>query len=105
MRFTTGAPQSRKVARHFAAPLLRFAREEKPMSSHHLPCGTWLVIEPGALDGGPLLVSQHASCGEAEAERDRRNRNASEPHFQACMVLEPIAQRMGGRQSPAAQRR
>jgi hypothetical protein len=26
-------------------------------------------------------------------------------HFQACMVLEPIAQRMGGRQSPAAQRR
>ena len=39
------------------------------MSAHHLPCGTWLVIEPGARDGGPLLVSQHASCGEAEAER------------------------------------
>jgi hypothetical protein len=75
------------------------------MSSHHLPCGTWLVIEPGAGDGSPVLVSQHASCGEAEAERDRRNRNASEPHFQACMVLEPIAQRMGGRQSPAAQQR
>lgn len=75
------------------------------MSSHHLPCGTWLVIEPGARDGGPLVISRHASCGEAEAERDRRNRNRREAHFQACMVLEPIAQRMGGRQSPAAQRR
>jgi hypothetical protein len=97
-------PKRAKSRASFVA-LLRFSREEKPMSSHHLPCGTWLVIEPGARDGSPLLVSQHASCGEAEAERDRRNRNASEPHFQACMVLEPIAQRMGGRQSPAAQRR
>jgi hypothetical protein len=72
------------------------------MNAHHLPCGTWLVIESGARDQGPLIVSRHASCQEAEAERDRRNRDASELHFQACLVLEPIAQRMGGRQSPAA---
>jgi hypothetical protein len=76
------------------------------MHAHRLPCGTWLVIEAGARDKGPLIVSRHASCQEAEAERDRRNRNAGEPHhFQACLVLEPIAQRMGGRQSPAAETR
>jgi hypothetical protein len=75
------------------------------MNAHHLPCGTWLVIESGARDKRPLIVSRHASCQEAEAERDRRNRDASELHFQACLVLEPIAQRMGGRQSPAALRR
>jgi len=81
------------------------------MNSHNLPRDTWLprniwlVIEHGEPDGRPLLVSQHASCGEAEAERDRRNRNASAPHFQACIVLEPIAQHMGGQQSPAALRR
>ena len=72
------------------------------MNAHHLPCGTWLVIETGARDEEPLIVSRHASCQEAEAERDRRNRAASKLHFQACLVLEPIAQRMGGRQSPAA---
>lgn len=72
------------------------------MSTPKLPCNTWLVIEHAAEDGSPLLVSQHASCGEAEAERDRRNSNATAPHYQACIVLEPIAQRMGGRQSPAA---
>jgi hypothetical protein len=75
------------------------------MSSHNLPRDTWLVIEHPASDGVPQLVSQHASCREAEAERDRRNKNASEAHFQACIVLEPIAQHMGGRQSPAALRR
>lgn len=75
------------------------------MSCHNLPCDTWLVIEHARSDGVPQLVSEHASCGEAEAERDRRNRNAGEAHFQACIVLEPIAQRMGGQQSPAALRR
>jgi hypothetical protein len=75
------------------------------MTSYHLPCDTWLVIAPGAGDGAPpLLVSQHASRGEAEAERDRRNQTTRAAHFQACIVLEPIAQRMGGRQSPAARR-
>jgi len=37
---------------------------------------------------------------EAEAERDRRNRGLSEPAFAAWIVLEPVAQRMGGRQAP-----
>lgn len=72
------------------------------MSTPKLPCNTWLVIEHAAADGSLLLVSQHASCSEAEAERDRRNSTANAPHYQACIVLEPIAQRMGGRQSPAA---
>jgi len=75
------------------------------MSSHNLPRDTWLVIEQAASDEVPHLVSQHASCGEAEAERDRRNRSTSATHFQVCIVLEPIAQRMGGQQSPAALRR
>jgi len=73
------------------------------MSSQTLPCGTWLVIAHNGPDRRPVLISRHANCREAEAERDRRNRGAGEFQFQACMVLEPIAQRMGGRQSPAAQ--
>ena len=75
------------------------------MNAHRLPCGTWLVIQAEPRDRSPRIVSRHASCQEAEAERDRRNRAGKEPHVQACLVLEPIAQRMGGRQSPAAARR
>jgi len=41
---------------------------------------------------------------EAEAERDRRNRGLTEPAFAAWIVLEPVAQRMGGRQAPTTSR-
>ena len=74
------------------------------MKPHDLPRNTWLVVERRPA-GGPALVSQHATCGEAEAERDRRNRDADAVCFQACIVLEPVAQRMGGRQSPASLKR
>jgi hypothetical protein len=67
-----------------------------------LPRDTWLVIEQGSANATPTLVSQHATCREAEAERDRRNESARRSQFQACIILEPIAQRMGGRRSPAA---
>jgi hypothetical protein len=37
---------------------------------------------------------------EAEGERDRRNSGLAKPVFAAWIVLEPVAQRMGGRQAP-----
>jgi hypothetical protein len=72
------------------------------MSPYRLPKNTWLVVERASPDDPPTLISRHASCSEAEAERDRRNRRAVDPRFEACIVLEPIAQHMGGRHSPAA---
>jgi hypothetical protein len=37
---------------------------------------------------------------EAEAECDRRNSGREERLFSACILLEPVAQRMGGHQAP-----
>jgi len=62
----------------------------------HLPLDTWIVVEhPSRAD--VVLVSQHETQHEAEAERDRRNEEAHAARFSACLVLEPVAQRMGGR--------
>lgn len=44
------------------------------------------------------LVSRHDSQRAAEAERDRRNRNSVDRPYRACIVMEPIAQRMGENQ-------
>jgi hypothetical protein len=72
------------------------------MTTPNLPLNTWLVVEQKSPGTRLAPVSRHATQREAEAERDRRNQGLSEPHFAACMVLEPIAQRMGGRQAPTA---
>ena len=63
---------------------------------------TWMVVEQGSSDNDVTLISRHATQGEAEAERDKRNEGSHEPHYSACIVLEPIAQRMGGRLAPTA---
>jgi hypothetical protein len=69
------------------------------MRSRNLPLNTWMVIEePGKY--GTTIVSRHASQHEAEAECDRRNVGLPTARYRACIVLEPIAQRMGGQQSP-----
>ena len=75
------------------------------MTTRNLPLNTWLVVEQRS-PGTPLTpVSKHATQREAEAERDKRNEGLPEPRFTACIVVEPIAQRMGGRQAPTTSTR
>jgi hypothetical protein len=64
-----------------------------------LPFDTWIVVEHPA-KGGVALISLHATQCEAEAERDKRNREARHSRFSACLLLEPVAQRMGGHRHP-----
>jgi hypothetical protein len=65
----------------------------------HLPLNTWLVIDQKSLQAHATLVSQHATQRDAETARDKRNKDLAELHYCACIVLEPIAQRMGGLQA------
>ena len=69
------------------------------MPTRNLPLNTWIVIEQKSPGSRARLVSKHATQKEAEAERDRRNRGLAERPFAACILLEPVAQRMGGRQA------
>ena len=69
-----------------------------------LPLNTWIVVAHESSNRHVTLVSSHSSQGEAEAVRDKRNEGLPEPHYSACIVLEPIAQRMGGRLAPTAWR-
>jgi hypothetical protein len=72
------------------------------MTTRDLPLNTWLVVEQKS-PGTPLIpVSKHATQREAEAERDKRNRGQPKSRFAACLVLEPVAQRMGGRRAPTS---
>jgi hypothetical protein len=70
------------------------------MPTRNLPLNTWIVVEQKSPGSRARLVSKHLTQKEAEAERDRRNSGLTEPVFAACIVLEPVAQRMGGRQAP-----
>jgi hypothetical protein len=59
-----------------------------------LPLDTWVVIEP--LGGGELnLMSTHATQGQAEAERDHRNRGLPAPRYSAVRTLAPAAGAQG----------
>jgi hypothetical protein len=60
----------------------------------------WVVVEQKLPGGRARLISKHASQKEAEAECDRRNSGRAERPFVACILLEPVAQRMGGHQAP-----
>jgi hypothetical protein len=60
---------------------------------------TWVVLEQ-KLAGRARLISKHTSQKEAEAECDRRNSRRAERPFFACILLEPVAQRMGGHEAP-----
>jgi hypothetical protein len=76
------------------------APEEKPMPTRNLPLNTWIVVEQRSPGSRARLVSTHVTQKEAEAERDQRNGGLAEPIFAAWIVLEPVAQHMGGRQAP-----
>jgi hypothetical protein len=64
------------------------------MEMRPLPLDTWMVVEP-ITHNAMKPVSLHATQEEAEGERDRRNKDLTHPRFSACIVLEPVAERMG----------
>ena len=59
-----------------------------------VPLDTWMVVEPITFKS-MKPVSLPATQAEAEAERDRRNKNLALPRYQACIAVEPVAERMG----------
>jgi hypothetical protein len=58
-----------------------------------LPLDTWIVVEQCSAKIA-TLISMHTTQREAEAERDKRNEGLAKPRYSACIVLEPVAQRM-----------
>jgi hypothetical protein len=64
------------------------------MRVENLPLDTWVVIEP--LSGGECnLLSTHATQGQAEAERDHRNKGLDIPRYSAVRALAPAAGAQG----------
>jgi hypothetical protein len=61
---------------------------------------TRIVVEHKLPGGRARLISKHESQKQAEAEFDRRNSGCAKRPFFACILLEPVAQRMGGHQAP-----
>jgi hypothetical protein len=57
--------------------------------SRELPIDKWVVV-----DARWRAVSVHASRRDAEVERDKRNKGVSVKSYSACLVLEPVAERM-----------
>jgi hypothetical protein len=78
------------------------ARAEGYQSNCKLPLNTWIVVDQSAEEITPTIVSMHSSQADAEIARDRRNRDLARARYRACIVLEPIAHRMGGQLSPTA---
>ena len=70
------------------------------MRTHDLPLNTWMVVAQYSSE--LAIVSKHITQGEAEAARDERNQGLPWPQYSACIVLEPVAQRMGGHLAPTA---
>jgi hypothetical protein len=72
------------------------------MHSGQLPLNTWIVVENNYSIDGAELVSQHETQREAETERDRRNHGVNRSRYAAWLIVEPVAERMGGQRSPAS---
>jgi len=75
------------------------------MIMRNLPLNTWMVVDQFASARGGALVSKHDTQHAAEAECCRRNKAAHDCRYRACILLEPIAQRMGGQPAPTAWKR
>ena len=56
-----------------------------------LPTDTWMVVDVRA---GWRAISVHACQRDAEIERDKRNKGVTIKPCTACLVLEPVAERM-----------
>ena len=70
------------------------------MTTRHLPVDTWIVVEQEAAWKHLALVSQHKTQAAAEVERDRRNSSSPNRRYRACLIVEPVAQQMGGHGEP-----
>jgi hypothetical protein len=64
------------------------------MRVENLPLDTWVVIEPLS-DRECNLLSTHATQGQAEAERDHRNKGLATPRYSAVRALAPAAGAQG----------
>jgi hypothetical protein len=67
-----------------------------------LPLHTWIVVDHRSPKIA-TLISMHTNQDEAEATRDKRNEGLRKPRYTACIVVEPVAQSMGGHFAPTAQ--
>jgi hypothetical protein len=74
------------------------------MTTRHLPVDTWMVVEQDAAWKHLALVSRHETQASAEAERDRRNSGTRKRPYRACLIVEPVAQRMGGHCAPVTRK-
>ena len=73
------------------------------MDKGRLPLEGWIVVEH--LSIGVILASRHEDQSQAEAECARRNGAARSARYRACLVLEPIAEGMGGHRHPTSSAR
>jgi len=64
------------------------------MPTKSVPLDTWVVVEP-VTSNELRSISTHRTQQEAELERDRRNAQAGNRLYSACMILEPVAARLG----------
>jgi hypothetical protein len=74
------------------------------MTTRYLPVGTWMVVEQHAAWKHLALVSRHETQAAAETERDRRNSGSRKGPYRACLIVEPVAQRMGGHVAPVTRK-
>jgi hypothetical protein len=74
------------------------------MTTRHLPVDTWMVVQQDAAWKHLALVSRHETQASAEAERDRRNSGTRKRPYRACLIVEPVAQRMGGHCAPVTRK-
>ena len=61
------------------------------MDTGELPLDKWLVVKYRSSQIS-TLVSTHASCEDAEAQRDKLNKDLASPCYRACLLVEPLAQ-------------
>jgi hypothetical protein len=60
------------------------------MDTSQLPLDKWIVVKYRSSQIS-TLVSTHASRDDAEAERDKLNKDLTAPCYGACLLVEPLA--------------
>ena len=65
------------------------------MATRNLPLNTWIVVQQESSRERLALISTHDCQRAAEVDCAQRNRASSERTYRACILLEPIAERMG----------